>query len=288
METPSPSAHKKSTRILPVPILLYSPFPFLIRALVYDSAVMKILSLALLCVALSALAGAPECTSVASCNTMGTKELAAGRPKLAILLFESQAGYAEEADMASSAPGFKNSLVAYNNLVLACLKDKDPLMARAWLELALDRDPQNKAALFNKTKVDEAMQGFSLPAKVTGTYRRYAGAGTWDDAEIAETGGGQIRFSFTLVRMGLNWRAYGPAAIGEISGTAKLANGKAAFSQKSEYGEKPCALGMTFEKGKLTVKQDGTDSDCGFGAGVTAEGTYLLTSTKEPPPPGKP
>lgn len=244
---------------------------------------MKKLLLVLLTLSLPAFGGAPECTSVASCNSMGTKELQAGRPGLAIMLFESQAGYAEEADM--DAAGFKNSLVAYNNLVLANLKAKDPLMARAWLELALDRDPQNKAALYNKTKVDEALQGFAYPEKVTGTYRRYAGAGTWDDAEIAEVAGGKIRFSFTLVRMGLNWRAYGPAAIGEISGTTKLEKGSATYQEKFDGADTPCGLAMRFEKGKLTVKQKGSDVDCGFGAGVTSEGTYLLTSTKEPPPP---
>jgi hypothetical protein len=244
---------------------------------------MKIVALVLLVSLASPLSAAEKCGSASSCNTLGTKELQAGRFKQAIEAFETQAGYAEEADR--EATNSNASLIAYNNLVLAELKAKNPLMAKAWLSWALEMDPQNKAALFNRKKVDEAMQGFVYPEKVTGTYQRYAGAGTWDDLDVAELPGGKIRFSFTLVRMGMNWRQYGAAAIGELSGTVALKNGSATYEEKMEGEDKPCVVKMKFERGKVTVDQAGSDIVCGFGAGVSAGGTFYMTSTKEPAPP---
>ena len=231
----------------------------------------------------SPLSAAVECGSAPSCNALGTRELQAGRFNQAIEAFETQAGHAEEADRETK--GWNASLVAYNNLVLAELKAKNPLMAKAWLSCALDVDPRNKAALFNGRKVDEAMQGFVYPEKVTGTYRRYAGAGTWDDLEVSELPGGEIRFSFTLVRLGMSWRTYGPAALGELSGTASLRNGSATYEERTNGDVEACVVRMEFERGKVTVNQSGSDVECGFGAGVSARGVFYLTSTKEPAPP---
>lgn len=244
---------------------------------------MRTAALVVLLALASPLGAAEECGSASSCNALGTRELQAGRFRQAIEAFEAQAGYAEEADRETKS--WNASLLAYNNLVLAELKAKSPLMAKAWLSCALEVDPRNKAALFNGRKVDEAMKGFVYPEKVTGTYRRYAGAGTWDDLEVAELPGGEIRFSFTLVRLGMNWRTYGPAALGELSGTVALKNGSATYEEKMNGQDQACVVRMEFERGKATVKQAGSDLDCGFGAGVTAAGVFLLTSTREPAPP---
>ena len=240
------------------------------------AALVVLLSLA------SPLRAGGDCGSASGCNALGTRELRAGRVRQAIEAFETQAGYAEELDRETKS--WDASLVAYNNLVLAQLKAKSPLMAKAWLSRALEVDPGNKTALFNGRKVDDALRGFAYPEKVTGTYRRYAGAGTWDDLDVAELPGGEIRFSFTLVRLGMNWRTYGPAALGELSGTVALKNGSAAYEERMKGQDQACAVRMEFERGKVTVKQAGSDLDCGFGAGVTAAGVFRLTSTQEPAP----
>ena len=43
-----------------------------------------------------------------------------------------------------------------------------------------------------------------------------------------------------------------------------------------------CKFTMTFLRGKLVVKQDGADYDCGFGHNVYATGTYTRIRSGKP------
>jgi len=43
-----------------------------------------------------------------------------------------------------------------------------------------------------------------------------------------------------------------------------------------------CKITMTFLPGKLVVKQDGSDADCGFGHNVNATGTYRKIRSGKP------
>ena len=59
--------------------------------------------------------------------------------------------------------------------------------------------------------------------------------------------------------------------LGSASGKATIEGNVAIFVPEDTQG---CKITMTFLPGKLVVKQDGQDFDCGFGHNVYADGTY--------------
>ncbi len=129
-------------------------------------------------------------------------------------LFQDQLAYAEEAEDA------KQQLVALNNLALAHLKKGEPLFARAWLE-AGGRQPStktDKATTFNRGEVDQAVAALPARPAIGGTYQAYAGAGQWQSVELKAKGKNKYSFSIFAIRLGNQWREWGPAGIGEIEG----------------------------------------------------------------------
>ena len=72
--------------------------------------------------------------------------------------------------------------------------------------------------------------------------------------------------------------AAGPGAnTGELSGTATI-EGTVATLKEPETPD-GCTITMTFKAGKMEVRQDG---ECGFGAGVSAGGSYRRVSSRKP------
>lgn len=140
---------------------------------------------------------------------------------------------AEDADDAAA------QALAFNNLALAELKRSQPLLARAWVRQALRVKPGDKAALFDQGQVDRALAARAgcRPA-TTGTWRGYAGAGEWNTLEVQDRGGGRLRFMVFALRMGANWRKYGPAAVGNVDGEVTLQSGKGLFKGED------CALAL--------------------------------------------
>ena len=217
-----------------------------------------------------ALLSAPlqaECPSAPACNASGSRLLAAGQVEKAVEDFQGQAGWAEDSeDPAAQA-------LAFNNLALAELKRSQPLLARAWVRQALRVKPGDKAALFNQGQVDKALAARQAPAGFTGTWRSYAGAGEWNTLEVQDQGDGRLRFMVFALRMGANWREYGPAAVGNVDGEVTLQSGKGLFKGED------CALALAFSGDEATVEQEG---GCGFGMGVDASGPYLRTDDAPP------
>ena len=88
---------------------------------------------------------------------------------------------------------------------------------------------------------------------------------------IQALGGGKINISFNLV---YPYMVNGElqANTGELSGVASIKRDTAVYSS-SEFGK--CTITITFIKpGILSVEQEGSDADCGFGHNVYANGTY--------------
>ncbi|MBN9229115.1 MAG: hypothetical protein J0H03_17690 [Legionella steelei] len=92
-----------------------------------------------------------------------------------------------------------------------------------------------------------------------------------NELTVRALGGGKINVSFKLVYpYVVNGELQ--ANSGELSGVASI-KGDTAIYSSSEYGQ--CTITITFVKpGVLSVKQEGTDADCGFGHNVYADGTY--------------
>jgi hypothetical protein len=69
------------------------------------------------------------------------------------------------------------------------------------------------------------------------------------------------------------------ANVGTAEGEATLAGDSAEFRPE---GTQDCVITLKFAGRRLVVRQRGTDSECGFGANVSAAGTYLKRSSRPP------
>lgn len=67
---------------------------------------------------------------------------------------------------------------------------------------------------------------------------------------------------------------------GTASGTIAIKDHVAVYSTTEFNGK--CEIKFQFQKSKVIVSQTGGDFECGFGHGVTCDGSYTLTSRKPP------
>jgi tetratricopeptide (TPR) repeat protein len=215
----------------------------------------------------------PACKSVASCNELGTQAFEKGDIAAAIHLFKQQVGYAED------ARDKKESEVAYNNLALAYIHNRDYLRALAWTDLALQANSESEAARHNLAEIQKALAKYRWPTDVGGTYVQYAGRAQWNSLCISRTADGGLKFRLLAYRMGAAWRRYGPAAYGDVKGEATLAtNGKAQYSGDADFPS--CHIEMKFTSNGVTLEQQG---DCGFGYGVHVGGRYERINPSDGP-----
>ena len=99
-------------------------------------------------------------------------------------------------------------------------------------------------------------------AQVNGIYRYYD-----NEFRVLALGHNKLKVQFEGV-----YHTLGKSVnLGSAQGEATIEGNVATFLP--EEGE-PCKIIMTFLPGKLVVKQDGNDADCGFGHNVNAAGTY--------------
>lgn len=119
--------------------------------------------------------------------------------------------------------------------------------------------------------------------EVTGTFRHSFPAkfkGSSSDIKIQSVGRGKLKVAFDLVYPHLDGRGRLTANTGEASGNAAI-NGDTAVYESKEFGQ--CKITIKFVRpGRITVSQEGTDGDCGFGHNVMANGTYRKVSSKKP------
>lgn len=69
------------------------------------------------------------------------------------------------------------------------------------------------------------------------------------------------------------------ANTGTADGMTRLNGNVAMFVPPETQG---CSIRLKFFGNKLIVKQTGSDSDCGFGHNVVADGTYIKRSNRPP------
>jgi hypothetical protein len=103
--------------------------------------------------------------------------------------------------------------------------------------------------------------------------------GTWGKGEsvikILALGGGKLKVFFSIFNeRNLN--------AGTADGEAIIEGIDAAFSPMVDGAKNKCKFTMKFTDGKLIVEQFGDPFDCGFGNGVSADGTYTKTSSAKP------
>lgn len=117
-------------------------------------------------------------------------------------------------------------------------------------------------------------------AEVTGTFRSYYGVKlkrSYDEIKIQSIGRGKLKISFDLIYPHLDSAGEMMANVGSTEGEASISGDTAIFTDDS-YGE--CKITIKFVKpGTIKASQDG---GCGFGANVTADGTYKKISSAKP------
>jgi hypothetical protein len=122
-----------------------------------------------------------------------------------------------------------------------------------------------------------------LGTEVTGTFRHnFTGKfkGSSSEIRILALGKGKLRIAFDLIYPHVDGTGELSANVGQTDGEAAISGDTAVYSSK-EFGE--CRITIKFVRpGLIRVTQDGTDTDCGFGNNVTADGTYRKVSSKKP------
>src|SRR5438874_6632123 len=107
-------------------------------------------------------------------------------------------------------------------------------------------------------------------AQVNGVYRYYQ-----SEFRVFALGHNKLRVQFDGIYMTL---AKSPN-MGYAMGEATIEGNVATFVPPDTQG---CKITMTFLPGKIVVKQDGSDADCGFGHNVYATGTYRKIRSGRP------
>ena len=110
------------------------------------------------------------------CNRLGTLKYTNKEYDLALKYFLKQVDIAEYTAGRSERAKI---YLAYNNVALVYFKLNQPLMAKAWVDLVLRSDPNNKSAIYNQSLFNKSTDLGDLTARFQGTYGQYAGKGQW-------------------------------------------------------------------------------------------------------------
>jgi TPR repeat protein len=214
----------------------------------------------------------PVCRDAPDCNVAGTRALGSGQMAAAEAAFEAQVRFAWCADDMAAL------VLAHNNLALLALRRGEPLQARLWADLALKFDSRSPAALYNARLADERAARLPPAQGVTGTYWSGGGNSLINEVAVQERAGKRMQFelwasgAFSCIDMGNHE--------GGASGRAVL-TGHDALWETQEWGGR-CRLRFSFGPDALTLTQEGSPPDCGFGDRVYADGTYRRTSRQPP------
>src|SRR6266436_8532495 len=107
-------------------------------------------------------------------------------------------------------------------------------------------------------------------AQANGVYRYYQ-----SEFRILALGRSKLKVQFDGIYMTL---AKSPN-MGYAMGEATIEGNVATFVPPDTQG---CKISITFVPGKIVVKQDGSDADCGFGHNVYATGTFRKIRSGKP------
>lgn len=164
--------------------------------------------------------------------------------------------------------------LALNNLMLANLRAGDAGMARAWLQVALDRNLSGSATRHNLAKVTQALDYPALSASPVGRYLRYSGQAVWSELQISEIPEGDYQASFAPLRAGARVEEYGPAAIGELDGKL-VGDGVQMRLENAGLGAQ-CAVHLLREGIAVQVLEVFTDGCQEYGGmGISVAGDYI-------------
>jgi hypothetical protein len=172
-------------------------------------------------------------------------------------------------------PNSSGVVLAFNNLSVAHLRQRDFLTARLWVQQAIDLDPDSPAAIHNLANIEANLRGFAWPASPNGMYAQYVGCGEWNVIRIGDASASGVKLSFNGIRAGARGCHSVPAAIGELEGEAVVQAKSATYRGSGEMAS--CKIQLEFQTGSVSVEEDG---ECGFGAGVHTSDDYQRISVR--------
>lgn len=149
---------------------------------------------------------------------------------------------------------------AYNNVGISHQKLGQLRWARAWY--ALEKNDQKSQ--FNLAQLPKL---HPVQSKA-GVYAKYIGQGVWDILDVTAQGQ-MFNIDYQGFRMGANGMIYGPN-LGEFSTQMPKTAHQAQY-----HDEDGCAIKLNFSKDLESISVTQSQTDCGFGMGVYADGIYL-------------
>ena len=109
---------------------------------------------------------------------------------------------------------------------------------------------------------------------VTGTYVLKLRKGAGGTLPVKQLSPDKIEFDLDCNRGAPSYN------MGAARGTVEFKDNVAVY-QTSEFGGS-CELKFEFKRSSVVVTQKGSDFECGYGHGVSSDGTYRLKSRKSP------
>lgn len=155
----------------------------------------------------------------------------------------------------------KNLDIAYNNVAITYIKQKQYRKAVAWLSLA----PNAPQTLTNLRFIP----ALAISKQPQGEYWKYAGQSMWDTYTITPQKN-QYKIEFSGLYVGINSLLSGPN-MGDYKYFASITNHQTTWV---EPDNQKCKIQIKFEQNHLIAKTDGDTTECGFGHNVMADGTY--------------
>ena len=209
-----------------------------------------------------------ECAKVKQYAQLGKKLYDQKQYSKALEQFENQAIWSSFCEYHQDESGIKLSandvITANNNVGLAYAKLSKPLWARAWYL----KDKEAKSSQFNLSQLPTPQ----LLNNLSGTYVSPIGFGHWNIITVTKK---QTNYDISFA--GLYFPYYGLISgpnMGEFDTSMALSK------KHAEYQYEDCKITLDFkfkstEGHFIEVKQSESQSGCGFGHNVWAQGKYL-------------
>lgn len=127
--------------------------------------------------------------------------------------------------------------------------------------------------VFFVTAAQTPLPANTKPRSVTGQYRLRQDEFR-NRLDVQQTSGGKIKFQLVALWVSFN----NPENIhnGELHGVVTLQKGLAIFESGT------CQITMKFASNRVGISESDDNGDCGFGANVTAAGSYRKINNKRP------
>jgi hypothetical protein len=209
-----------------------------------------------------------ECAKVKQYAQLGKKLYDQKQYSKALEQFKDQAAWSSfclyNQDISGTKLTENDVVIANNNVGLTYAKLNKPQWARAWYL----KDKETKSSQFNLSQLPPP----KLSNDLSGVYVRSTGFGHWNTMTVIKK---QTNYSISFE--GLHFPSYGLVSGPNLG----IFHSKMPLSKKyAEYKYEDCKITLNFkfkstEGPIIEVKQSESESGCGFGHNVWAEGKYL-------------